>query len=619
MHFFHPIQQSAQQIYHSALPLSPTSSQLQKLYLQSVIDNQLFHVTTYSGAPDIWGSLLRTIDVRPRQLTCIATSTQRIITACEDLVNIYDAITFVLQQSLHAPEAVMKIQASPDGTVLFFSHSISMTMWDVQTGGLVYTFTASSKISHIAVSTTHIACGLSDGFVAFWNIQTKEGKGFGTGQEVVTICWLSPQKLAVATQSGLHIHDITFGETLGKFPIPGHMWGMVYLESKDEFLVGSLQQGSGVGQEKSYFIRCKQSELEPHNPGVLHQKFDKLKQSSACSRKLLSPTLVDGDQVACITPPNGVKLFSTRFGGWIDSPPSPLLGATISLAVSLNRNIVVQTKDSIQMFSVDVLESSGPLNNTYVSQVYPLGGKHIIYVLQRTGYLTLLELETLQEICGHDDALLRSSLADRPPPVHGSFIRGLVVEFGIQGIIQTWESGTPLPEWAEAAGENAPLGGLSPECTRIATVYGSPRRGLRIKNARDGATLANLLLADDDLGAGEVYDLAFDSETRFYLKIDGPGWHVQIPYDIVTSPSGGYSHTITKGEPMCLPEPREKPPYTLDENCEWVLDANSTKICWISPGNARRGNGGHFWAGLSLIMVGDDGVLRKLTFKKPGC
>jgi len=121
------------------------------------------------------------------------------------------------------------------------------------------------------------------------------------------------------------------------------------------------------------------------------------------------------------------------------------------------------------------------------------------------------------------------------------------------------------------------------------------------------------------LGTGEVYNLTFDSETRFLLKIDGPSYHIQIPHDIIASPSGDYSHTITKGESVPLSEPREKALYTLDANCEWVLDRMSRKICWVSPGDLRRGNGGHFWAGLSLIMVGGDGVVRKLTFKEPDC
>ena len=114
-----------------------------------------------------------------------------------------------------------------------------------------------------------------------------------------------------------------------------------------------------------------------------------------------------------------------------------------------------------------------------------------------------------------------------------------------------------------------------------------------------------------------VYDLVFNSETRFYLKVDRPGLHIQIPHDIVASPSGHFSHMIVRGEPVTLSEPRVAPPYTLDANYEWVIDAQSRKICWISRGNVRRGSGGHFWAGLSLVMVGDDGVVRKVTFREP--
>jgi hypothetical protein len=44
-----------------------------------------------------------------------------------------------------------------------------------------------------------------------------------------------------------------------------------------------------------------------------------------------------------------------------------------------------------------------------------------------------------------------------------------------------------------------------------------------VKAAEDGTILAKLLLGDDDLGMGEVYDVTFDSDTRFHLKIDGRG------------------------------------------------------------------------------------------------
>jgi hypothetical protein len=37
---------------------------------------QSSHVTAFLGAPNTWGLLLRTIDVRPKRLTCVATSSR---------------------------------------------------------------------------------------------------------------------------------------------------------------------------------------------------------------------------------------------------------------------------------------------------------------------------------------------------------------------------------------------------------------------------------------------------------------------------------------------------------------------------------------------------------------
>jgi hypothetical protein len=425
MHFFHPIQQSAQQIYHTALPLSPTSSHLQKYYLQSVTDDQLPHVTTFIGAPSTWGLLLRTIDVRPRELTCITTSGQRIIAACEDTVTIYDAVTGVLQQSLSPSEAVRKIQASPDGSTLFFAHSSSVTMWDVQTGGLIHTFTTQSEVNDIAVSTSgdHIACSSSDGSVTFWNICTKEeGKQYGNGQPVVTICWLSPQKLAVATQNSLYIRSVTTGETLDSLSIPDRVWGMVYFQDKDEFLVGTSRPGSEADQELHSFVTIPHRHPEPlekRRPTVnrgrlVRRKLYRGKESPTHPGRLTRPTLV-GKELVCITPPKGVQSFSTESYNWTNNPP--LLDAAASVAVSLNRNLVAQTEDSIQIFSIDVLTSGEAHNDTRVSHVYPLGENHIICVLQPTRHIAVLELETLQELSRDDETLpFRSLPADEMGP-----------------------------------------------------------------------------------------------------------------------------------------------------------------------------------------------------------
>jgi len=612
MHFFHPIQQCAQQVYHTAIPLLPTSSHLQKYCLQSVLDSQLSLVTTFSGAPDAWGLLLRTIDIRPRQLTSIATSVHRIIAACGDLVNIYDPATFVLQQSLSIPEPATKIQDSPDGSILFFAHSFSISVWDVQTGGLIHTFTVESEISDIAASTTgdHIACGSSDGSITTWDTHTKKGKGkrLGNGQPVVTICWVSPLELVVATQRSLYVYNIASNEVLHTLYMRGKVWGMVYLVNKvtdgEEILVGTSWLGAGASWCSFEISKYKGDLLSSLRSQPL----------THCGR--LSQPMLVGEEIACIIQPTGVQSFNTKS---YNSTNPPLLDAAASVAVSLNRNLVARTKDSIQIFSLDVLKSDKTRDVVRLSHVYPLDENHIICIVQPTRNLSLLELETLRELRPEDDtSLLRSLLTYQPPSVRSPFGHGPAAEFGVSAVMEAWESGNPLPEWTESTNEDGPLSGLSPERTCIVTVYGSPRRGLRVKDAKDGTILANLPL-DDDLAAGEVYALTFDSETRFYLKMDGPGQHIQIHYDITASPSGSYSHTITKGEPTPLLEPRKISPYSLDANFEWVLDTESRKVCWIPPGNIRRISGGHLWIGLSLVMVGDDGVVRKLSFKEPDC
>ena len=299
------------------------------------------------------------------------------------------------------------------------------------------------------------------------------------------------------------------------------------------------------------------------------------------------PVLVDGE-IVCITPASGVQSFNTRSRKWTERPS--LLGAAQFVAVSLNRNLVVQTEDSIQIFSIGVLTSSEALHDVRLPHIYPLGENYILRVIQPHEQVPLLELGTLSEVRLHDNTLVfteSSSLHDL------------------------------LSAWTERD-EDVPLGGLSPELTWIVAVRGSPRRRLIIYNTRDGFGF-EITLTRDELRGGEVHGVAFDSETRFYLKVAGPGWHAQIPYDIIP-PLGRRPLTVHgPGEPEPLPKPWATPPYTLDGNCEWVLDADSRKICWIPPGNLRRGRGGHFWAGPSLVMVGDDGVVKKLTFKDPDC
>ena len=294
-------------------------------------------------------------------------------------MNIYDAVTGVLQQSLPTSETVTKIQASPDGSTLFFVHPLCVTMWDVQTGGLIHTFSTQSEINDIALSTTgdRVACGLADGFVDFWNTRTKrQGRSFGNGQLVVTICWPSPMEIVVATQNSVYIHEVASCVTSNTVSIPGRVWGLVYLHD-DEFLVGASD--AGKNQEQSFIKTISRRRLsvvhERQSPMRLGELVLQERQSPVHRRKLTRPTLV-GKEVVCVTPSGGVQSFSTESYDWTNNPP--LLNVATSVAVSLNRNLVVQTKDSIKIFSVDVLTSGEAHNEIQLSRVHRLDKNYAV-------------------------------------------------------------------------------------------------------------------------------------------------------------------------------------------------------------------------------------------------
>jgi WD40 repeat protein len=135
----------------------------------------------------------------------------RIAAACDDgTVGIYDSVTGVLRLSLSPPDPVQAIRGSPDGSILFCTHQgPSITLWDIQTGGMIHTFVLERKVEDIAVSSKgrYLACGLSDGFVKIWEIANKmEGAAIGSGSPATHLCWVEPEeRLVVAGGIGAHM------------------------------------------------------------------------------------------------------------------------------------------------------------------------------------------------------------------------------------------------------------------------------------------------------------------------------------------------------------------------------------------------------------------------------
>jgi hypothetical protein len=614
MYFFYPIQQCAHHVYHTAILLSPASSLLHDNKQWTAHDEVL--ITDYLNGPSDWGLLLTTISVGTRRPTSVTTFAEKIAVACENIVNIYGAVTFALEQSSHSPQSVTKLQGSGDGSTLYYAHPHSVTSWDIQTGGLIDTFHTQSEIKDMEISQTdgHIACHLSDSTVAFWNSHTRKEGSFGNSEPVVTIRWLSSAELVVATKSSVYVANIATRSISNSY-ITNGVWGVV-VPSSDVVMVG-------VSEVDRWNPRVLCS-LRPitYKSGLLSEDEKPSHNfgdpNLGCRGQLICPTSV-GNQIVAITPPNGVRVISVEQDRWINPPP---LKKAESVAASLVRNLVVKTEDSVQVFSIEALASDTQENMiSPPSHIYPLGEAHAI-CLRTNRRLTIIELEALGKLHPDINSLSLDSLTNSLASARLSCGRGLVAEFGVRMVMEVWKSHASLPRWKETVEERALLGESSPARTWVATLYDSPQRELLVKDATDGVIVAKLPLEDaGSEGTWVAYDLAFTSETRFYLEVDGPGYHAKIPFDLIISPSGQYPYTIKQGNPVPLSKPptTPPPPYTLDASCQWVLDRQSRKICWIPPENTRRGNGGHFWVGTSLIMLGSDGVVRKLSFKEPDC
>jgi hypothetical protein len=187
---------------------------------------------------------------------------------------------------------------------------------------------------------------------------------------------------------------------------------------------------------------------------------------------------------------------------WTNNPP--LLDAAASVAVSLNRNLVAQTKDSIKIFSTDVLTSGEAHSDTRVSHIYPLGENYIICIIRPTRRVTILESETLRELRRDDETLPFWSLpveTDFVPDPEPDFSRPLNGVFDIPTAMRTWWLDTSLDERDEFPDEDTPrpVYGLSPAYTTIAAVYIPSMGYLWVNDTKHGDLIAKLPLGNCQL------------------------------------------------------------------------------------------------------------------------
>ena len=174
---FDVIRDSPSQIYHSALPLCPSSSWIQMCYSAEL--SQVVKIVKQSYAE--WGVCIRTATFNgfPGSISCRNNTIAVGFSAGSNDIVFLDAITGSLTAIFSGhTNSVITIVFSLDGRLFVSgSHDRTIKLWDMQTGGTIKTFcghTDSVSSVSISVDCTRIASGSDDRTICLWNIQTGE-------------------------------------------------------------------------------------------------------------------------------------------------------------------------------------------------------------------------------------------------------------------------------------------------------------------------------------------------------------------------------------------------------------------------------------------------------------
>ena len=232
---------SPSEIYHHALPFSPSSSWLHESYSPELLQV----VKVVKGFQANWGTCSRTVsfDHIPQTLSCwkglIAAGLRS-----GDII-ILDAITGVHMSvlSCHTRE-VRSLAFSLDGTFLVSgSHDNTVNLWDIQTGGVIKTFHGHTKwVFSISISPdcTMIASGSEDQTIQLWDAQTGE-------------CY------CVIDGHNAMVHSVSFSPTNSKLLMSASFDNTIRQWDTDGHQIGSTYEGNCVAfsSDGTHFVSWK--------------------------------------------------------------------------------------------------------------------------------------------------------------------------------------------------------------------------------------------------------------------------------------------------------------------------------------------------------------------------
>ena len=528
---------------------------------------------------------------------CMTTIGHRIAVACYGYtVTVYDSDTGVQRLSLLPGHLTEAIQGSPDGSVLFCVHQEGhlITSWDIQTGGLIHTFTLEWEAKYVAVSLRghYLACGFSNGFVNFWEVANKmEGPAFESGSPVTHLCWLAPEEhLMVASETVVRIHDVVTGRVLHRFDMPHPVSGVAYSQESNQLAITT-------GVKATITI------IDPQT-GASLASYDTKRWLSCFAFSQTTKQLVCGTNL-------GLLLFDLptwRQRGF-DHPTTLKSISTLS-----NGTVVAIAQTSgLQFLSLGEEYAVPTRLGPRTSAVYSLDEGRIIAVIPTLcDRVTLLELATMHQLVTILGRGLFSIRLPDPTVVLCASLENLVgihcFKEGDKENLQLWRFGDQSPGWTVKIDQPASIGRISPTGARLVTFHIVGCQTICIWDTGDGALLAKLLL--EHPSPQSPLDITFDSEDRFYSHHDT----YRILHVFVTSSEPGPTHSVTRSARL-PPVPRPwKKHFSVVGDREWVV-SGSQRICWLPPGYITFQTG-YCWVGSTLVMAGEDDVLRKITFRE---
>ena len=527
-------------------------------------------------------------------------SAAKIAAACEDgTVRIYDSVTGVLRLSLRPEYAILEVTGAPDGSLLACTHSERpfITLWDIQTGGLVHTFILAGKVKRTTVSLKgrYLAYESSRNTVCVWETTNRTQHPDCLEKfEGNTPCWLAPEELIMVVRLfSVYIQNVvTKGPPVHKFEMPGFLPSAIYSQTFDRLAIVSPYFRGGTSltiiDVKTGTPSTSFSDGEP--PPII--AFSQTTKQLVCGGKAPGLETVD---------------ISTGCRARFDFP------ATATSVATLSNGIVVANiqGSGIQLLRLDQERASPQQPTPLALTTYPLDKGRIITVVPKTDcHVILLEAATLSQIFSITAREGLSVATDRTVVLCASLENRFAVrcfEEQAKGYLQMWKFSHQHPQWTEPTDALASVGSISPNCTRLVTFHtGSWRGSVRVWDVYNGRLLARI-----SIDALQPLDITFDSEDRFYVYSD-----VCREFYVINTASwtgNSTTHSITHYTKQQLEGQVSGERYCLDDGREWVV-RGSQRICWVPSGYV---GSNHYWVGSSLVMAGQDGTLRKLTFLGP--